>query len=229
MASLFGRYEAALLLAVERANGGELAPLEQVISAYEQLFGASVGAPTFAESVWLLVDARLIEWASGGLALTYDGRKVIRRSGVHWAEDFPDRVAGTLSSIDETDLAPEGELPAPTEEEVAEAMVSLRQGRMSGTIALPAEEISPSRMAGVQSIGARMLTGLPAGMSLSLPGSPGASGPPLLSPLGTGAGTGTGTGTAAKDEDAGEWDWNEEDEEDEEHGEQDGGGPRPTA
>ncbi len=186
---LFGRYEAACLLAVERANGGEVAPLEQVIVAFEGLFGSSVTATTFAESLALLVDASLIGWTGAGLELTYEGRKTIRRSGSHWDPDFPDKVAERLSRIEEAELAPEGELPCPGEEEVRSAMAALERGQIVGQAPLTGDAIAPSGMAGRHTMGARLLTGLPAGFGLSvqLPGSGSGSG------AGEGAGEGGGS------------------------------------
>jgi hypothetical protein len=166
MESLFGRYEAAALLAVERANGGELAPLEQVVVSFEGLFGSSVTAGTFAESLALLVDAGLIDWTNHALELTLDGRRTIRRSGSHWDTDFPDKVADRLSRIDEEDLSPEGELPSPSEHDILGALHSLGRGRLEGNAPVPGEVIAPSGMAGHQTMGARLLTGLPIGYGL---------------------------------------------------------------
>ncbi|MHB8245568.1 MAG: hypothetical protein ACYDGN_09495 [Acidimicrobiales bacterium] len=172
MESMFGRYEAATLLAVERANGGELAPLEQVLVAFEGLFGSSVTAGTFAESLALLIDARLVDWANHGLELTLDGRRTIRRSGSHWDSDLPDKVAERLQRIEEDDLAPEGELPAPTEHDILGALASLGRGRLEGNAPVIGDLMAPSRMAGRQTIGARLTTGLPSGFGVrvNIPG-----------------------------------------------------------
>ncbi|MGO9558468.1 MAG: hypothetical protein ACLPQS_13055 [Acidimicrobiales bacterium] len=174
MESLFGRYEAAALLAVERANGGELAPLEQVIVSFEGLFGSSVTASTFAESLALLVDAGLIEWTDHALELTLDGRRTIRRSGSHWDADFPDKVADRLSRIDEDDLSPEGELPSPSEHDILGALQALGRGRLEGNAPVTGDVIAPSGMAGHQTIGARLMEGLPMGYGIRL-GVPGVS------------------------------------------------------
>lgn len=168
MESLFGRYEAAALLAVDRANGGELAPLEQVLSAFEALFGASVTAETFAESMALLIDAGLVLWQSPLLELTYEGRKVIRRAGSHWDADLPGKVAARLGLIEEDQLSPEGELPCPTTEEVLVAMDALGRRQIEGTSPLPGELLAPSGMAGHQTIAARLLENLPAGMGVRI-------------------------------------------------------------
>lgn len=184
MEPLFGRYEAAALLAVDRANGGELAPLEQVIGAFEGLFGQSVTAATFAESLSLLIDARLIDWGKGGLELTIEGRRFIRRAGSHWDQDFPDRVAEHLSRINEEDLAPEGELPAPTEDDILGSLKSL--GRGGFDVRATGGAIAPSGMAGHHTMGARLTEGLPLGYGLrvEVPGmaSPRAGSEPSSSP-----------------------------------------------
>ncbi|HLI45004.1 MAG TPA: hypothetical protein VKU92_11125 [Acidimicrobiales bacterium] len=175
MESLFGRYEAATLLAVERANGGEAAPLEQVIAAFEQLFGALATAATMAESTSLLVDAGLVEWGVGGLGLTVEGRRAIRRSGAHFDPELPEKVEARLSLIEEEDLAPEGELASPSEDDFIEALRAL--GRGGFEVAPPAEEgptLSPSRMAGHLTLAPRLLSGLPGGFGIKVevPGMP---------------------------------------------------------
>ena len=181
MESLFGRYEAAALLAVERANGGELAPLEQVLMAFEGLFGSSVTAGTLSESIALLIDAGLVDWANGGLELTVEGRRTIRRSGSHWDAELPDKVADRLSRIQEDDLSPEGELPSPTEEDLLGAMASLGRGRIDGSAPVTGDAIAPSGMAGRQTIAARLGAGLPLGYGIRID-VPGVSSRPLQAP-----------------------------------------------
>lgn len=178
MESLFGRYEAATLLAVERANGGEIAPLEQVVVAFEALFGSSVAASTFTESISLLIDAGMVAWTDYALELTLEGRRMIRRSGARWDHELPDKVAERLSRISEDELAPEGELPAPTEEEVLGAMHALGRGRLEGKAPVPGDVIAPSGMAGYRTIGARLMSGLPTGFGIRVD-VPGVSSGPL--------------------------------------------------
>lgn len=177
MESLFGRYEAAALLAVERANGGELAPLEQVLASFEQLFGAMVTTSTLAESISLLIDAGLVSWATGGLELTVEGRRTIRRAGAHWDAELPEKVEARLALIGEDELAPEGELPAPTEGEIVDALQAF--GRGGFEVRAPMQPVAPSGLAGVATMGARLLSGLPGGMGLAveLPGMPAAPTP----------------------------------------------------
>lgn len=163
--SLFGRYEAAALLAVDRANGGELAPLPQVLAAFEGLFGSITTAATFTESLSLLIDARLVEWHNPALGLTVEGRKAIRRSGTPWDAELASKLADRLARIGEEELAPEGELPAPSEEDLEEALKALGRGGFDASGA-PAEPVTPSTLAGNRTIGARLLSGLPGGMGV---------------------------------------------------------------
>ncbi len=168
MAQLFGRYEAAALLAVEQANGGELAALEQVVLAFEGLFGSSVTPATFSEAVGLLVDAYLVEWRDFSLGLTVKGRRLIRRSGAHWSEDFPDKVADQLGEIEEGELAGEGELAAPSESDILSAMQALGRGQLGGTGLRSGGALSPSGLAQKHTLGARLLEGLPAGLGINV-------------------------------------------------------------
>ncbi len=186
MAQLFGRYEAAALLAVEKANGGELAGLEQVIISFEGLFGASVAPTTFVEAMELLIDAHLVEWRDYCLGLSVEGRRLIRRSGSHWSADFPAKVADQLSELSEDDLAGEGELACPSEADILEAMRSLGRGALQASQPAPGGELAPSGLAHRNTIGARLLEGLPAGIGLNIelpymppqvpPGQPGEGG-----------------------------------------------------
>lgn len=168
MAPLFGRYEAATLLAVEQANGGEMAGLEQVIATFQGLFGSSVTPTTFAEATELLVSARLVEWKSNCLALTVQGRRLIRRSGSHWDSDFPEEVADKLSELDESDLAPEGELDSPSEDDVRRAMRSFSQDVLVGEAPLPGGTLAPSNLTMRNNIGIRLMQGLQPGMGFSV-------------------------------------------------------------
>ncbi|MGH9297822.1 MAG: hypothetical protein ACRDZP_07600 [Acidimicrobiales bacterium] len=129
---LFGRQEAAALLAVERANGGEFAAIEQVLSCFNQMFRVYAGAESLEESFSLLIDASLVEWDGAGLALLPDGRKLIRRSGAHWDPELPALLADRLSAIDEDTLSPEGELPAPTAEQIGAAYLALGRDAETG-------------------------------------------------------------------------------------------------
>jgi hypothetical protein len=183
MPALFGRYEAAALLAVEQANGGELAPLEQVIMAFDGLFGTSVTAQTLSESMALLVDAGLVEWRDYGLGLTVAGRRLIRHSGKHWSDDFPARVAEKLSEIDEDDLALEGELASPSEAEVKTAMAAIGRGalKMDGP---PAESLTPSGLASFAASSARLFAGMQSPPTAPLkPSGAEAPAPPLVPSL----------------------------------------------
>lgn len=122
--TLFGRHEAAALLGVEAANGGELAPLEQFVAAYEGAFGVVPDAKDLGDSLGLLVDAGLVEWRDSAIGLSVEGRKLLRRVGAPWQRDRPERLTERLSLLVEDDLAPPGERPTPSEGELAEAISS---------------------------------------------------------------------------------------------------------
>jgi hypothetical protein len=119
-APLFGRFDAAALLAVEGANGGEWAGLGQVLATFNLLFREWPEPDDFAESCGLLCDAGLVEYENEGLALLAAGRKLLRRAGRHGSPDRPAKVAELLGAFDDGDLA--GDAAAgPTGEEVAAA------------------------------------------------------------------------------------------------------------
>ncbi len=99
---LFGRFDAATLLAVERANGGELASLEQVVSTFVALFDQPPHPEEFAGSAALLAEAGLVEYESEALGLTPAGRRLLRRAGASNASDRPERLLGLLGELDET-------------------------------------------------------------------------------------------------------------------------------
>jgi hypothetical protein len=118
---LFGRFDAAALLAVEAANGGEWAGLAQVLVTFHLLFGEWPDVPGFTESCGLLCEAGLVEYAEGGLGLSIDGRKLLRRAGKQGAASRPERLTELLAAIDELDLAEEGTVDKPDEDVVASA------------------------------------------------------------------------------------------------------------
>jgi hypothetical protein len=124
-ASLFGRFDAATLLAVEGANGGEWAGLGQVIVTFKVVFGQSPDVAEFTESCRLLCEADLVEYLEEGLTLTSAGRRLLRRAGSRRAAGRPESVTELLEMIDEGDLAAEGSVPEPTAADVAAAFESL--------------------------------------------------------------------------------------------------------
>jgi hypothetical protein len=122
---LFGRFDAATLLAVEGANGGEWASLGQVLATFEHLFGELPDADGFTESCGLLCDAGLVEYAGEGLDVAPAGRKLLRRAGRHGSADRPTKVLELLGRFDEGDLGEEGAVAIPTTDDVAGALDAL--------------------------------------------------------------------------------------------------------
>jgi hypothetical protein len=122
---LLGRHEAATLLAVDAANGGELAGIEQVFEAFEQLFQRRLTPSESADSLALLCEAGFVEYCEGELGLTPHGRKLLRRAGLPRSPDRARKVAELLGELEEADLASEGSVPAPSEEEITDALASL--------------------------------------------------------------------------------------------------------
>jgi hypothetical protein len=122
---LLGRYEAATLLAVDAANGGELAGIEQVFEAFEQLFQRQLTPSESADSLALLCEAGFVEYTESELGLTPHGRKLLRRAGLPGSPDRPRKVTDLLSQLEDGDLAPEGSVPAPSEQDIIDALESL--------------------------------------------------------------------------------------------------------
>jgi hypothetical protein len=146
---LLGRYEAATLLAVDGANGGTLAGIEQIFQTFEGLFQRRPTALQSAVSFGLLCDAGLVEYVESELGLTSRGRKLLRHAGLPDSPDRPSRVADLLGELEEADLAPEGSVPAPSEHDI-EVAVTRPQGdgasdlapRTGAEVALPAIGVS---------------------------------------------------------------------------------------
>lgn len=126
-APLFGRFDAAALLAVEGANGGEWAGLGQVLATFNLLFREWPEPGDFAESCGLLCDAGLVEYESEGLGLLPAGRKLLRKAGRHGSPDRPAKVADLLAGLDEGDLVSGEGAAGPTGEEVAAARGQLTE------------------------------------------------------------------------------------------------------
>lgn len=122
---VFGRFDAATLLAVEGANGGEWAGLGQVLVTFHVLFREWPDPDDFAESCRLLGAAGLVACEGDGLGLLPPGRKLLRRSGRDGSPSRPAKVAALLSDFDEGDLAEVGEDAGPSGEQVAAARSQL--------------------------------------------------------------------------------------------------------
>src|SRR5580700_230657 len=101
--ALFGRFDAATLLAVEGANGGEWAGLGQVIVTFKVVFGQLPDVDQFTESCGVLCEAGLIEYVDEGLELTPDGRKLLRKAGSRRNAGRPAAVVEMLELIDESE------------------------------------------------------------------------------------------------------------------------------
>jgi len=121
-----------MLLAVDGANGGELAGLEQVLVSFEVMFHYPPAVVESAEAIALLCEAGFVEYAQEAIGLTPHGRKLLRRAGLPESPDRPRKVAHLLSEVDEMDLAPEGSVPAPTEDDVASALETLNSDQRQG-------------------------------------------------------------------------------------------------
>jgi hypothetical protein len=127
MGSPFGTEEGAALVAVERANGGELAPLEQVLWALDAITppGEHPDPARFSRSVGLLIRVGVVEYLEGQLGLSVEGRKLLRRSGLLNDPRHVAHVTALLQGFDEIDMEDRDggdELPAPSEAEVARAL-----------------------------------------------------------------------------------------------------------
>jgi hypothetical protein len=129
---LLARREAAMLLAVERANGGELAGIEQVLVAFETLFARQMQPQAFAEACALLCEAELIEYVDESLGLTSDGRRLLRHTGLPGHSDRPHRVAEQLASLELPDLDEAGSVPSPEVAAFETAIVALESDGETG-------------------------------------------------------------------------------------------------
>jgi len=142
-APLLGRPEAAMLLAVEGANGGELSGLEQVLVAFETLFDRQMEPEAYAQSCALLCEAGLVEFVEGCLGLTPAGRKLLRRTGVPGNPGRPHNVAEQLAPLEELDLAGEGSVPSPTVAAFEAAGAALKSDGAAGDAPLLGSELAP--------------------------------------------------------------------------------------
>ena len=125
--SPFEPQDGVVLVAVERANGGELAPLEQVLWTLDSLTppGSKLDPASFAESATALVEFGVIEYVEGQLGLTVEGRKLLRRSGLLNDPRHVAHVNNLLGQFDEFDVEQHKRAeppPAPTEDDVRRAL-----------------------------------------------------------------------------------------------------------
>jgi len=112
------------LVAVERANGGELAPLLQVLWTLHGFTprGSRPSPAAFAASTTLLVELGVVEYVDNQLGLTPEGRKLLRRSGMPNDARHVAFVTELLQEFGEDDLEADGSAIAPTEEDVRQAL-----------------------------------------------------------------------------------------------------------
>ena len=120
----FGLREGEALVAVERANGGELAPLLQVLWTLHGFTPArSRPSPAeFAASATVLIELGVVEYVDDQLGLTPEGRKLLRRSGMRNDPRHVALVTELLQEFDGEDYEPEEPPAAPTEEDVRQAL-----------------------------------------------------------------------------------------------------------
>jgi hypothetical protein len=124
MRSSFGIQEGAALVAVERANGGELAPLLQVLWTLHGFTppGSRPDPARFAASATLLIGLGVVEYVDNQLGLTPEGRKLLRRSGMPNDARHVALVTELLQEFDDVDLEDDGPVIAPTEADVQQAL-----------------------------------------------------------------------------------------------------------
>jgi hypothetical protein len=122
------------LVAVERANGGELAPLMQVLWTLDSVVppGSRPDPARFAASVTLLIELGVVEYVENQLGLTVEGRKLLRRSGLPNDARHVARVTDLLQEFDELDIDRDKPATAPTEHDVRQALSDEEQTEETG-------------------------------------------------------------------------------------------------
>ncbi len=111
-------------MAVERANGGELAPLLQVLWTLHGFTppGSRPDPASFATSATVLISLGVVEYIDNQLGLTPEGRKLLRRSGMPNDPRHVAIVTELLQEFDDVDLEDDEPLIAPTEADVQQAL-----------------------------------------------------------------------------------------------------------
>jgi hypothetical protein len=161
---ILGRMEAAALLAIDQANGGELSSLAQVLATFQQTFNRTADPEEFSEALSLLAEAGLIEYAHHDLGLAPKGRKFMRKSGAPWDPHRPQRLTALLEDLEEGDLAAPGTVPAPSEDDLRAALGEMTSDEQEGDPLVPGAELaplahSPMIFPGVPSLAPLTLTG----------------------------------------------------------------------
>jgi len=183
-----------MLLAIDRANGGELAGLEQVLVAFEVLFHQPPTAPESADALALLCEAGFVEYLQEEIGLTPHGRKLLRRAGLPESPERPRKVTQLLGELEDMDLAPAGSVPAPTEADVGCALETLHGDQHEGVApTLGADLVGPAIGASLSrygnALGGGALGGVIGGRQWRVdlnPSSGVISDPPAVAPLGEG-------------------------------------------
>ena len=118
-----GELEAAVLVGVERANGGELAPLAQVLGTMNALMPVALrpDPEQFADCAATLLELELIEWREGQLGLTVTGRRLLRRSGLRNDPRHVINVTRLLEELEPDEWAGDPP-PGPSAEDVRQAV-----------------------------------------------------------------------------------------------------------
>ncbi|MGA2529109.1 MAG: hypothetical protein ABSG36_08100 [Acidimicrobiales bacterium] len=125
MGSPFSLEDGAVLVAVERANGGELAPLEQVLWTLDSLTPPATHPDPVrvARSAELLIRIGVVEFVENQLGLSIEGRRLLRRSGLLNDPKHVAHVTHLLQEFDELDLDEHAEpSAAPTEADLRRAV-----------------------------------------------------------------------------------------------------------
>jgi len=119
-----GVQDGAALVAVERANGGELAPLLQVLWTLHSFTppGSRPSPAAFAASTTLLIELGVVEYVDDQLGLTPEGRKLLRRSGMPNDARHVALVTEVLQEAGGEDFEPDRSPVAPTEEDFQQAI-----------------------------------------------------------------------------------------------------------
>ncbi len=156
MASPLGNEEGVALVAVERANGGELAPLQQVLWTLDGFTppGSRPSPGGFADSASLLIRLGVVEYVDEQLGLTPEGRKLLRRSGMPNDPRHVAIVTELLQEFEDADLEADGSEPSPTEAEVRAALGDAEQiEETAGGVGMPIAEMEDPNYAPILGLG----------------------------------------------------------------------------
>ena len=156
MPSPFGPEEGVALVAVERANGGELAPLQQVLWTLDGFTppGSRPSPAGFAASATLLIDLGVVEYVDDQLGLTPEGRKLLRRSGMPNDPRHVAIVTELLQEFEDEDIDLDESVPSPTEADVRAALSDAEQiEETAGGTGMPIAEMEDPNYAPILGLG----------------------------------------------------------------------------